>query len=122
MSGEQFIAYYLDNLAVRLATDGRSESANSAFTSALAIDPDSARLLYNYGSFLVSQGRFLEGLAALDRGIRAGWDNADASVNRGVARWELGDRDGARDDFAVALRFDPTNRAALRNQAALDPR
>lgn len=119
VDGAHYVAYYLDNLAARLAEVGDVQAATDAFESALAIAPAAARILYNYGSFLVGVERFSDGLEYLDQAIQAGWSNASAFVNHGVANWRLGNIDGARIDFDRAINLDPTHQAAILNRRLL---
>jgi Flp pilus assembly protein TadD len=49
------------------------------------------------------------------RAIRLGWKDASIFVNRGAARWELGQLKAAKRDFRKALRIDPENPEATAN-------
>jgi len=77
--------------------------------------PKVAGLRYNLGTFLVQHERYREGDRELTLAIRRGWIDADAYVNRGVARWKLGKLANARRDFEHALRLEPGNREAAAN-------
>jgi Tfp pilus assembly protein PilF len=113
--GREFAAYYLDNLAVRTADSGKSSLAERLFRRALDVDPDAARILYNYGTFLAGTGRDADAVTFLGRAIAAGWDDSRVFVNRGVVNWRLGNGRAAREDFVRALGLDPGNREALTN-------
>lgn len=115
VEGADFVPYYLDNLAARLAEAGRTDEAERAFRRALELAPEAPRILYNYGSFLVRERRFAEGVGPLDEAIRRGWHDADAYVNYGVALWQLGRIDEARAAFARALALEPDHREAALN-------
>lgn len=118
--GFAFLPYYLDNLAARFAETGEPESSERLFREALASAPGSARIHYNYGTFLLGLERVEEALVHLDRAIRLGWTDAAVHVNRGAALWRLGRLKAARRDFAQALWLDPTNREARANLRRLD--
>lgn len=115
-----YVSYYLDNLAARLADAGRNEDAEWTFREALRRGPKVGRFHYNYGTFLLQHGRFPEALDQLREGIRRGWNDAGAWVNRGVAEWKVGDVRSAHRSFDKALRLDPANREAATNLAALN--
>jgi hypothetical protein len=117
-----FIPYYLDNLAARLAEAGALEPAERTFREAIHLAPKVARLRYNLGTFLVHRERYKEADAELARAIHLGWKDADAHVNRGVARWKLGKLKDARRDFEEALRLEPGNRDAVANLRLLGVR
>jgi tetratricopeptide (TPR) repeat protein len=125
VGGREYVPYYLDNLAARVASKGQLDRAEGAFDQALEIAPDAGRIRYNYGTFLVRSGRYREGLRQLTEAVRVGWNDPDVFVNRGFAYWKLGRVKPARNDFERALRLDPRNREAARNlerlNAAPDP-
>ena len=120
VSAPDFLPYYLDNLAARFADAGDAAAAERLFREATRIAPKVARLRYNLGTFLVQHERYREGDRELSRAIRRGWIDADAYVNRGVARWKLGKLADARRDFEQALRLEPGNREAAANLRQLD--
>ena len=120
VSAPDFLPYYLDNLAARFADAGDAAAAERWFREATRIAPKVARLRYNLGTFLVQHTRYREGDRELTRDIRRGWIDADAYVNRGVARWKLGKLADARRDFEQALRLEPGNREAAANLRQLD--
>ncbi len=118
--GAHYVAYYLDNLAARLAEAGRPAEAERAFKRALDIAHRSGRTHYNYGTLLLKLGRADEALPHLRRAIRLGWDDAPAWTNRGVASWKLGQTRAARRCFKRALRIDPGSREAAENLRRLE--
>ena len=120
VSGEDFLPYYLDNLAARFAEAGDGATAERLFREALDLGPGTARVHYNYGTFLLGQERAEDADRHLNRAIRQGWRDAAAYVNRGVARWKLGRLKAARRDFEQALKLDPANRDARANLRRLE--
>ncbi len=115
VSGEGFLPYYLDNLAARFAEADDGATAERLFREALDLGPGTARVHYNYGTFLLRQERAEDADGHLSQAIRLGWRDAAAYVNRGVARWKLGRIKAARRDFERALKLDPANRDARAN-------
>jgi len=94
----------------------------STFREAIHIAPKVARFRYNLGTFLVHRERYKEADHELARAIRLGWKDADAYVNRAVARWKVGKLGPARRDFEEALRLEPGNRDAVANLRLLGVR
>lgn len=116
---EGYLAYHHDNLASRLAQAGRLDEAEAMFRRGIQIDPHVARLRYNLGTMLLEQGRNAESLTELDLAVKRGQRDAYAFINRGVARWRVGQLRGAEKDFARALRLEPHNHDAAENLAAV---
>lgn len=114
-SGSGFLPYYLDNIAARLANSGRADEAADVFELALSLGSNEARIQFNFGSFLATQGQYDAAARLLTSAIEAGWLDADAYINRGVARRKLGQVTSARSDFKAALALDPTNPRAISN-------
>lgn len=117
--GQEYLAYYLDNLAARLADTGGTAKAESALLRALVIAPKSGRVHYNYGTLLLRLARNQDALEHLRLAIKFRWDDADAWVNRGVASWKLGRLSAARRSFEKALAKEPGNRQAATDLEAL---
>lgn len=115
VDADGYLPLYLDNLAARLAEAGKNDEAHGLFQEVLALAPDTARVNYNYGTFLLGRKRPRDALTYLDRAIELGWADADAWVNHGVALWQLNRGEEARASFETALELDPTNRDARQN-------
>lgn len=120
VGGREYVGYYLDNLAARLAEAADTNSADETFQAALQRVPRAARVHYNYGTFLLQHGRNEPSLYHLTRAIRLGWKDADAFVNRGAALWRLERIKAARRSFKKALQLDPHDRRAASNLRSLD--
>jgi tetratricopeptide (TPR) repeat protein len=115
VSATDYLGYYLDNLAVRLASAGDARRAEHAFGQAIAATPKAARLRFNYGTFLLNGKRVKEAATQLRRAVRLDDRNADAWTNLGVAYAQSGSASQARRSFEHALRIDPRNTNARRN-------
>src|SRR5262249_57281153 len=70
--------------------------------------PEGAAVRFRGGARAQLAGRLRAALAEYDRVLALAPDYTDARVNRGFARLELGDRNGAREDFERARKADPS--------------
>ncbi len=70
---EDYVAYYLDNLAARFALAGDLETAERLFRQALDSAPDSARIHHNFGMFQQLFGSPELADVFLDRAYDLGW-------------------------------------------------
>lgn len=117
---KRFPAYYLDNLAVRVAAEGRADEAERLFRHAIEIGPKEGRVRLNAGTFLLERGRLEEAEAQLRAAVRLSPNDADAWTNLGVALARCGKTGRAAASFERALRIDPAHRAARTNLKALN--
>ncbi len=115
LSGAEYLPYYVDNLAARLAEAGASQRAEGLFQRALDLAPDSGRIQFNYGTFLLEFERNTDAEQHLSTAIELGWIDVDTFVNRGVARWKLGKIEAAAQDFEAALELRPDDGRAAEN-------
>jgi Tfp pilus assembly protein PilF len=94
-------------LALVLADLGRFDEARRAFERSLAIKPEDATTLYNFGNALGSEGRFEEAVAVYERAV---------AVNPafGAALENLGNAESMRGNQQAAL-------VAMRRALALTP-
>ncbi len=76
-------------------------------TRGLETYPTDAYLLYLRGRSLRDTGRKSEGLADLNKAISLRPRFAEAYVERGTTKWQLGDISGAKEDYQTAYRTDP---------------
>ena len=120
VAGDEYVSYYLDNLAARLVEDGEAEKADAFFRRALQRSSRAGRIRYNYGTFLLQQGSYEQAAEQLNQAIRSGWKDALAYTNRGTARWKLGKLKAARRDYRKALALDPRNQLAAVNLRRLE--
>ncbi len=119
---EDFPAYYADNLAVRLAAAGDLVSAEQVFRLALNGAPSSRRVHFNFGTFLLDQGRNEEAVPHLEVAARGRKGIAEADLNRGVALSKLGRTPEAEKAFRRCLHRDPKNLMAQENLRRLTNR
>lgn len=122
VSAPKFIGYYLDNLAVRLAGDGRETDAERFFQKAIALGPRETRPRLNYGTFLLERDRVDEAVHQLKVAARHARNDADAWTNLGVAYARRGQDERAADSFERATRIDPGHATARTNLATVRAR
>lgn len=91
-----------------VATD--TERAKLEFNKSIAAAPHLPEAYMNRGAVLVSQGRYDEGVADLDKAISIGNSrNLDkAHYHRGIGREMQGDIRGAYTDYRMASTLNPT--------------
>lgn len=80
------------------------------FQAVLAEDPGSTLALNELGIALAEQGRWLEARQVLSRAVRSGPTFALAHYNLGKVLEQLGDVDGAIQEFGTALHHEPAIR------------
>lgn len=102
--------------------EGEDKSAEQHFRSALASAPTSARILNNYGAFLMEQERYSE---ALDYFQKAAEDTFYAErsrvfENQGLAYQRLNQPEQARASFERALRLNSRQPRALLEMARIE--
>jgi len=107
------------NLAVLLHHSGRLEEAESAYLSALSLDPGFSDALRNYACLLRDSERLDEALARWDALI--GWfpDDAAAHIERAIVLEALGRRQDAGDAYRHGLALDPDHYGGRLNLALL---
>jgi len=88
-----------------------TQKAIADFDDGLAqpnIKPKSkAEMLINRGAAHASQGRFEQGLADLNEGIKVQPENKNGYLNRSLVYFNLRQYDKAIDDYTMYLKFDP---------------
>jgi len=110
---EQLFRRYLDshpasigtisNLACALRDQGRCADAIDILKAAIRAHPAEPLLWNTLGTVLVTRGELAASLTFFDEAVRLGPTLADACYNRGNARLELGDGDGALADCERAM-------------------
>ncbi len=107
--------YRLYNQAWELTQKGEVDSAIIAWTKALALDPEDAKALNNYGALLLREGRLEEAIVSLKRALALSPDLPRASDNLGLAMVRAGNPDAALPYFQKALELNPDSTEALVN-------
>lgn len=94
-------------------TQGREylEDALSAFTTALAKDPENISYLIQKGRCLLDLGRFEEGLLFLDRALWINPSDGITLMNKGIALYQLSRHDEAVKYFDLVTTYYPEHSA-----------
>jgi len=86
-----------------------NEDAHSDFRQAILIMPKLGEPHVGEGAYLVSQAKFAEAEAEIDRGLAFGSEEPEkAYYLRGIARWGQDNFKGAYDDFQHAIALKPS--------------
>ena len=96
---------------------GRKAEAEKEYRRALALDPSLSSAATNLARLLRQRGERKESQEVLDRALRAGAHEPEIYLERGVARAEAGNLEGALADFREAARRAPANPVPLENAA-----
>ena len=96
---------------------GRKPEAEREYRRALALDPAQAVAATNLARMLRAKGDRKGAVEVLDTALRAGAHESDIYLERGVARAEAGNLEGALADFREAARRAPANPVPLENAA-----
>jgi protein O-mannosyl-transferase len=92
--------------AIAYAKLGRIGEAIQDFTSAIAMDPQSATLYYNRGTAYAKRGSFSEAIEDLSKALSLSTEpNADYYMNRGNALKKLGRLDAGERDLIEAKKL-----------------
>ncbi len=98
---------------------GNKDGALEDFKRAVKIDPEDARAFYRLGYVLILKEQFSKAESKLKRAIELKKKNfrelAETYNARGVARFNLGNRDGALEDFRRAALIGPRYADAFNN-------
>lgn len=96
---------------------GRKAEAEKEFRRALALDPAQAAAASALARMLRQRGDRKGAEAVLDTALRTGAHEPEIYLERGVARGEAGNLEGALADFREAARRAPANPVPLENAA-----
>ena len=99
--------------------EGNQQAALDRIGRAIAIDPNQAVYLNNYGAVLLSAGRVAEASGYFQRAVAIRSDYADAQLNLGRAQWSLAQLAAAAESFRRTIELAPQNLDAYRLLAAL---
>lgn len=106
------LAWAWNNLGLAHATERRFLAAITAYTKAVALDPDYAPALGNRGNAHAALGDLIPALADHDRVVALTPDDASAWHNRGADHEDMGQYKKALADYDQAIKLDPRHRGA----------
>lgn len=93
---------------VQLTMMGAIEDARIDFEEAAKLDPSVGESYANRGAALVSEERYEEGIAEIEKGMAMGLREPwKAYFNRAIARERMNDIRGAYEDYSKALELRP---------------
>lgn len=72
---------------------------------ALSITPNYRKALFNIGTCYISLGEYHKSIKYLDEAINNDTTNGEYYLNRGFAKLKLNDKNGACEDFHLALHY-----------------
>ncbi len=104
-----------NNYGAMLEKKGETDKAVEQLREAVRIAPTIRIYAINLGSLLVRTGKYEEGLKVYDKLLEEDPGNPTFLCNRGVARYFLGQNDGAIQDFEKALSVNPDLKDAREN-------
>jgi hypothetical protein len=110
---------FLGALADAYVSRGWRQGALDLYDHMTRLCPDEEQAFYNYGTVALMLERYEEAAGVIERAIELQPDRVESHNNLGVARFNLGDLDGAEAAFREALRRDPAHESARRNLEAL---
>ena len=106
-SPECWLAHY--NLAVVLASGGRTDEAIAHYRKAMKINPNDAKPYNNLGVILYGRGQCNEAKAHLRKALEINPRYAQAHFNLGIALAGCGQMDEAIDHYQTALEIEPNH-------------
>ncbi|UAW98966.1 type IV pilus biogenesis/stability protein PilW [Halopseudomonas nanhaiensis] len=109
-------------LALVFQQEGEDTSAEQHFRAALAAEPDSARILNNYGAFLLAQERYNEALQQFEKASRDTLYRERSRVfeNLGLTHSRMDNTEAAKASFERALRLNSRQPLALLELAKIE--
>lgn len=109
-------------LALVFQQEGEVKSAEQHFRSALAVAPNNARILNNYGAFLLEQQRYSEALTYFTKASEDTFYGERSRVfeNLGLTYQKLDRPEEARASFERALRLNSRQPLALLEMARIE--
>lgn len=117
---DTFLAYYIAQFAPRGESSKGAAFVEGLFQNALKIKPRSARITFEYGTWLLGKTRYPEARDQLGESTRLNPDHADAWMNRGAALAALGKFKAARRSYVQVLRLEPNSKRAGEKIKELD--
>ena len=96
---------------------GKYEEAEKAYLEAQVKSPGKPEILYNLGNALIKQGKYPQGIQALQQSSDKGSEQikTDSLYNTGHALYSEGDYKGSAEAFIETLKLDPDDLDAKHN-------
>jgi len=110
-------ALILNNLALALMDDGRTDEALNIFVAAVNLVPDSPRANYNLGYILQQQGKNAEAIRYFKQAVKLNPEYFLAHYNLATALIVIGKIDEAMSHYHLALDLSPDNKDVLNDLA-----
>jgi tetratricopeptide (TPR) repeat protein len=105
------------DIGFALAEQGRNDEAITIFEGLAALAPATAYFQSALGALWLRKGDPARALSHLDAALAADPNDLTALVNRGEARLEMGDNEGALTDLRAVAQADETTAAACATRA-----
>lgn len=111
--------YMLNRIAICYSECGEYGLALDYINKALAMDSTETEYLSTKGNILYMLGRKEECLAVYDKLVSLQPDNSNVYYERGFKRDNMGDIDGAIEDYTTSIVLDPSMSASYLNRAEM---
>jgi tetratricopeptide (TPR) repeat protein len=101
----------------RLFSEDKYAEAEKAYLDAQVKSPGKPEIIYNLGNSLIKQGKYPQGIQALQQsaGVGSRSIKADSLYNTGNALFSMGDYKGSAEAFIEALKLNPEDGDAKHN-------
>jgi tetratricopeptide (TPR) repeat protein len=111
---DHVVAHKLNDIGVRLARQGKEETALALFEEAIQLEPDYALAYYNLGNSLINLGQPAEAMEAYGSAIQCGETDVTALslVDKGNIFLGWNRNQEALSSFNEAIRLDPQSALA----------
>ena len=107
-----------NDLGIAYLSSAKPTEALLALDQAIAMDAHDPRAYFNHGCVCHDQGHYAAALVDFDHVLRLNPTHAEALLNRGLSKEQLGDRSGAISDFQAAIDYFQQQSNALGMQQA----
>ena len=108
----EFLPYYVENVASRLAAEGETQPAIAFLTELVSQHPDNSRFRYSLGSVLLQVGDTTRADSQLNRAYELGRRTPELLSNLAWVAFDRGEEAAGCERLAEALELDPAFRQA----------